>query len=269
MYESFIEYWLQQSWTTVSRYFAFAGSLFILFYIILKQPMWFRKIQKRMPAVSDYGRDIIYSLISVSIFATVGLITYRLLDDYTHTYDSIATYGWYYYAFTWVWMFLLHDTYFYWIHRLMHQPFLYKHVHRIHHKSTNPSPWTAYAFHPLEAVLEAGIIPLIAFTLPVHKPAIGTFFLLQIMYNVYEHLGFELYPKNFHKTQIGRWVGTSVAHNLHHKRFHGNYGFYFLFWDRMMGTLRKDYDATYEEATQSRVKDASGSLAVVKNDANH
>ena len=57
-------------------------------------------------------------------------------------------------------------------------------------------------------------------------------------------------PKGFHKTWIGRWVITSVSHNLHHKRFTGNFGLYFLFWDRAMGTMREDYDRMYEEATE-------------------
>jgi sterol desaturase/sphingolipid hydroxylase (fatty acid hydroxylase superfamily) len=137
---------------------------------------------------------------------------------------------------------------------MMHHPVLFKYVHLVHHKSTNPSPWTAYAFHPLEAVLEVAILPIIAFTLPVHQHAIGWFFLFQIIYNVYGHLGFELYPKNFHKSKIGRWVNTSVAHNLHHDKFHGNYGLYFLFWDRMMGTIRKDYDQAYETTTAGESK---------------
>jgi sterol desaturase/sphingolipid hydroxylase (fatty acid hydroxylase superfamily) len=68
-----------------------------------------------------------------------------------------------------------------------------------------------------------------------------------IVYNIYGHLGWELYPKNFHKTQIGRWINTSVCHNQHHQYFKGNYSLYFLFWDRWMGTLREDYDAQYEK----------------------
>jgi len=148
-----------------------------------------------------------------------------------------------------VWMLILHDTYFYWMHRFMHLKPVYRHVHLVHHRSTNPSPWTAYAFHPLEAVLEASIILVIAFTLPVHILAVILFFIFQIAYNVYGHLGFEIYPKGFHKTWFGRWVNTSVSHNQHHSRFSGNYGLYFLFWDRVMGTLRTDYDAVYEQAT--------------------
>ncbi|RMG29161.1 MAG: sterol desaturase family protein [Bacteroidetes bacterium] len=249
-FAEFISFWTHSATRIVSRYFIFAGSAFFIFYVLLKRPLWFRKIQKRMPRLSDYGRDIFYSLITVSIFATVAFVVLFVARPYTNLYKDIATYGTAYYLFTWVWMLFLHDTWFYWMHRLMHHPLLFKHVHLVHHKSTNPSPWTAYAFHPLEALVEVGIVPLIAFTLPVHAPALGLFFLFQIIYNVYGHLGFELYPKNFHKTLIGRWINTSVAHNLHHKRFKGNYGLYFLFWDRLMGTLREDYDSTYEATTQ-------------------
>ena len=249
MPESLLEFWLVESFHIVSRYFFFAGFAFLMFYVIFKKPMWYRKVQKKLPKMTDYTRDITYSLISVTIFATVGLLTFFVFREDTNTYLNISDYGLGYYIFTWVWMLFIHDTYFYWMHRMMHLPFFYKRIHLVHHKSTNPSPWTAYAFHPLEAVLEVAILPIIAFTLPVHLPAIGLFFLFQIAYNVYGHLGFELYPQGFHQTKIGKWVNTSVAHNLHHKKFHGNYGLYFLFWDRMMGTMREDYDEAFVETT--------------------
>ena len=253
MATSLIEFWIDEAGGIVWDYAVFASSAFFIFYVLLKKPMWFRKVQKKMPALTDYGRDILFSLITVSIFATMALLVFYFLKDYTNTYDNIAEYGWPYYIFTWVAMLLIHDTYFYWIHRAMHHPTLFKYVHLVHHKSTNPSPWTAYAFHPLEAVLEAMIIPILAFSLPIHAPAISWFFLFQIIYNVYGHLGFELYPKGFNKTWVGRYVNTSVAHNLHHDKFHGNYGLYFLIWDRLMGTVREDYDSTYEQTTSSPV----------------
>jgi len=203
-----------------------------------------------MPALTDYGRDIMYSLISVTIFATMALGVIYFFKPYTNLYDNAMEYGPVYYGFSIIWMFAIHDTYFYWMHRMMHHPTLFKYIHLVHHKSTNPSPWTAYAFHPIEGVLEVAILPILAFSLPIHTPLISWFFLFQIIYNVYGHLGFELYPKNFHKTWIGKYINTSVAHNLHHDKFHGNYGLYFLIWDRIMGTVRQDYDETYEATTE-------------------
>ncbi|MCD8499932.1 MAG: hypothetical protein LRY43_02335 [Gammaproteobacteria bacterium] len=55
-----------------------------------------------------------------------------------------------------------------------------------------------------------------------------SFFLLSIIYNVYGHLGWELYPKGFAKSLIGKWINTSVCHNQHHRFAQGNYGLYFF-----------------------------------------
>ena len=49
------------------------------------------------------------------------------------------------------------------------------------------------------------------------------------VYNAYGHLGFELYPKGFRATWVGKWINTSVAHNQHHEKFNGNYGCIFCF----------------------------------------
>ena len=69
------------------------------------------------------------------------------------------------------------------------------------------------------------------------------------LYNVYGHLGFEIYPKGLNKHWLGRWMNTSVNHNMHHQFFKGNYGLYFTFWDRVMNTLDKDYENNFERIT--------------------
>jgi len=234
-------------------YLKFATIAFILFYFLLKKPLWFRKIQPKMPKLSDYRRDVLYSMLTVAIIAVFSTLTFNYLRAYTNLYDDISEYGIAYYAFSSLWIFFLHDTYFYWTHRAIHHPKLFKQVHLLHHKSHNPSPWTAYALHPLEAILEAAFLPLMAFTLPLHTGLVSLYFVVFIIYNVYLHLGFELFPKGFHKTWIGRYFNTSVSHNLHHDKFHGNYGLYFLFWDRLMGTVREDYDTVYEKTTDGEI----------------
>ena len=55
-----------------------------------------------MPKLTDYGRDIFYSMITVTIFATMGLLVFYFLRPYTNTYQDFAEYGWAYYIFTWV-----------------------------------------------------------------------------------------------------------------------------------------------------------------------
>jgi sterol desaturase/sphingolipid hydroxylase (fatty acid hydroxylase superfamily) len=92
----------------------------------------------------------------------------------------------------------------------------------VHHRSTNPSPWAAYSFHPVEAVVEAGIFVVIVFTIPAHGLALFAFLLYMIVRNVLGHLGIEFLPKNFLHNHWLRWHTTTTHHDLHHKCFDHN-----------------------------------------------
>jgi len=229
------------------RYLFIAAIAFVVFYRIKKSGWRFVKIQQLFPQSSDYYREIGYSICTVVIFTFIGwLIFLSPIHKFTHVYTTIDEFGLGYFFLSIFLMLLLHDTYFYWTHRAMHHPTLFKLFHKVHHLSTNPSPWAAFAFHPLEAIVEAGILIIIPFVMPVHPLAIALFLILMMIYNVYGHLGFELYPRGFSKTIFGKWVNTSVNHNQHHAHFKGNYGLYFLWWDRLLGTIRPDYDQEFD-----------------------
>lgn len=242
-------FFFKSIWLIGGRYFMMAGLAFLLFYVVWRNRFFYQKIQTRFPKNQDYLREIFYSFLTICIFSFVSVVLFVHPQVAPHTtrYLQISDYGWTYYFMVYPLMFIMHDTYFYFSHRLMHHKLLFKWFHLVHHKSTNPSPWAAYAFHPLEAVVEVGIVIIFLFTIPIHKSHLLIFFLMMIIYNVYGHLGYELYPKGFSKSTVGRWINTSVNHNQHHQYFTGNYGLYFLFWDRILGTVREDYDAKYEE----------------------
>lgn len=230
------------------RYLIMASIVFLLFYIILSPRIFYRKIQQKMPRNADFLREFGFSVLTICIAGFIILILHHpSVAPYTTRYKDVSTYGWAYYFLLFPVLFVMHDTYFYFTHRLMHHKAVFKWFHLVHHRSTNPSPWAAYAFHPLEAVVEQFIAVIFYFTIPIHVTHLGIFFLLSIIYNVYGHLGYELYPRGFSKTHIGKWINTSVSHNQHHQYFKGNYGLYFLFWDRMLGTIREDYDERFEE----------------------
>ena len=241
-------------WNIVSkigtRYYLVAGIVFVLFYVLLRRKWAYKKLQKKEANSKDFIREILYSSTTILIFALFVYILYLpAVSPYTTKYKEISEYGWIYYFMVFPILFLLHDTYFYFTHRAMHHPVLFKWFHLVHHKSTNPSPWAAYAFHPLEAIVEQGIVFLFYITLPIHISHLAIFFLFSVLYNVYGHLGYELYPRSFAKSKIGRWVNTSTSHNQHHQYFKGNYGLYLLVWDRVFGTIREDYDLNFEAVT--------------------
>ena len=233
----------------LTRYLVLSGLAFLIWYVLLRNRIINKKIQQRFPKFNDYAREIGYSILTVLIMSFIPALILGSPEIARHTlfYRTISDHGWVYFFCAFPLMALLHDTYFSWIHRLMHHPAIFRFVHLIHHKSVNPSPFAAYSFHPLEAVLEAGIFVVFVFTIPVHLFHLFFFFLFMIIYNVYGHLGWELYPRGFSRHWLGRWINTSVNHNMHHQYFKGNYGLYFLFWDRLMGTIRTDYEERFDE----------------------
>lgn len=221
----------------VLRYFITVGIVFWLFYFLLKNKVSSKKIQKIFPKPKDYYREIGYSILTLFVFAGYAYLVFQTsLLQYTKVYKEMSDYGLTYFFISLLMIIFIHDTYFYWAHRLMHHPKIFKWVHLIHHKSTNPSPWAAYAFHPLEALIEGSIILIIVFIFPVHIYAIGLFMFFMLTFNIYGHLGYEIFPKKFTNSWIGKWVNTSTSHNMHHKHFNDNYGLYFRFWDIMMKT---------------------------------
>jgi len=185
------------------RYFLFAGSLYFVFYVWKNKRFWYSKIQQRYPENKHILREIFYSLLTVLIFGVVIIfVTIASKHGLTRIYPDIHQYGYIYYVFSILLMILLHDTYFYWTHRLMHWKPLFKIAHKTHHLSINPTPFAAYAFHPLEAIVEIGIIPLIAFTIPYHHSAIIIFSLYALLLNVTGHLGFEIFSERVYYTPL-------------------------------------------------------------------
>jgi sterol desaturase/sphingolipid hydroxylase (fatty acid hydroxylase superfamily) len=233
------------------RYVLIAGLAFIIFWVLLKDKISYRRIQKRQPKPIDFKREIFYSMLTIIIFGIVGVIVYFLrIHGYTKIYSDVNQYGWGYFWFSVIALIFLHDTYFYWTHRLMHHPKIFKYVHLVHHKSNNPTPFAAYSFHPLEAIVEAGIIPLAVFIMPVHNGALFIFITFSFIMNVLGHVGYEFYFKGFTKNPFTWWNNTSTHHNMHHQYVNWNFGLYFNFWDRLMGTNHPKYHETFEEITK-------------------
>jgi sterol desaturase/sphingolipid hydroxylase (fatty acid hydroxylase superfamily) len=238
------------------RYFVLAGIPFALFYLLL--PAKFRrfKIQGRLASKKDFIREISHSMVSVSIFTLYAIaILFTPLRKYTLVYDQVSDYPAYYIWISLALSLIIHDTYFYWMHRLLHHKRLFAIVHLVHHKSNNPSPWASYSFHLLEAFTEGFILLLLVFVLPMHPITILLFTVTGFIINVYGHLGYEIAPKWFRYSWLFEILNTSVHHNLHHSQFKGNYGLYFRIWDRLMGTEHPNYVKEYDKLQEQRFGD--------------
>ena len=236
--------------------YGIAYIVFVILYRLFKKEAHHRKIQPAYTTKKMVNFELRMSFSTLFIHTLAGLIViYFASAGHTFVYTDIREHSIGYFIISILLMILLHDTYFYWTHRLMHLPGLYPIIHKTHHVSINPSPWAAYSGDPWEAAIAGGIFPLIAWTIPAHWLAMVIFLIYMLFMSVMGHAGFEFYPKGFSKSWIGRWQTTASHHNMHHQYFEGNYGIYFNFWDKLMKTERHDYHEHYNKLFDDNVNE--------------
>ncbi|RXJ49587.1 sterol desaturase family protein [Gelidibacter gilvus] len=235
--DNFLSYILIFFLILLVRYFMTAG-LFYLYYLNTKNRNTSAEILSQRPVKKDQIRNEIYwSIISSAIFAVFGALVYWLwLNDLTAIYLDPLKYSFWYLPLSLIIVFLVHETYYYWLHRAMHLQKFYKIVHKVHHQSLSTTPWTAFSFHPWESILEALILPIILLIIPINIYVLFFYLIFMTFSSVINHLDIEVYPTVFRKSTFGKlWIGAT-HHHFHHKEFNTNYGLYFTFWDKIMGT---------------------------------
>lgn len=230
------------------RYFLVAGGFYYFLYV--RGLAAHRRIRPERPPGRIIRQEIAWSLVTCAIFAVSGAwMVHAWADGHTKIYLEADEYGWLWFALTLPVLMVLHETYFYWTHRWIHHKSVFRFVHRVHHESHNPTPWAAFSFHWTEALIQALIIPTLMFVVPTHFSILLAFLVVMTVLGVVNHLGYELYPKGAEKTFFGREFINATHHYLHHHRARTNYGLYFTFWDRWMGTESPDTSALYREVT--------------------
>jgi Delta7-sterol 5-desaturase len=219
------------------RYFVAAGIFYYYYYIKNFSRYDQRRLSKRLADKKQLKNEMIWSIKSSAIFALVGAGIYWLwLKGYTAVYLDPSQYGYWYLPVSLLIILLIHETYYYWVHRWMHHPKVFRIVHKVHHDSRIPTPWTAFSFHPWESLIEAIILPLILLFLPVNIYVLGFYLLIMTVSSVVNHLDIEIYPLWFQKSKFGKLFIGATHHHHHHTEFMTNYGLYFTFWDKWMAT---------------------------------
>ena len=125
------------------------------------------------------------------------------------------------------------DIHFYFVHRLIHWGPLYRWAHSVHHRNTNPGPWSGLSMHPIEHLLYFSSV-LIHFVVPSHP--------VHFLFNSEQtgafapatgHHGFE-------KPLAEKTLPSgSYFHYVHHRIFTVNFGGEELPLDRWFGTYRR------------------------------
>jgi Delta7-sterol 5-desaturase len=223
-----------------------------------------RKIQRRAWSRDNALREIVASLRSVLIFSLVttavqlgadaGLFTIQEHCDVSETAYLLGTVAA---------MIVAQDTYFYWSHRLMHHRLMFRRFHRTHHKSVTPTAFAAYAFDAPEALMHGLFVPLWLLVIPMHQTGLVVFLAIMVLRNAVGHCGVELLPG-----AAGRpggwlgWISPNAHHDLHHTAMGYNYGLYFTWWDRLMGTEHPKYHEQMLALSEARPSTSDSAVRV-------
>lgn len=244
-------------------YAGFAFPFFFIFWIVGKK--YFKKIriqETQRANLHHFKHDLGFSASTFLIFAIMDVcLLYLESKGYTQLYFDITDYGYLWLGVSFFIVLFIDDMFFYWSHRAMHLPRFYKFFHKVHHESTDPSPLTAFAFHPSEAVIEQLMHVVLPFLLPLNFGVMLAWQIFSMSNNVLAHLGYEIYPKGWVKFPLLQFKTASTHHNMHHQLFNGNYALYFTWWDKWMGTEFKDYETRHEQIFERKnIKKSSEGL---------
>lgn len=147
---------------------------------------------------------------------------------------------------------VIHSTHFYFTHRMLHSPLLYKRVHNIHHRNVEVGPFSGLAMHPVELAIYFSTV-CVQWILALH-PLNALYQLQFAVFNAaMSHTGYD-------KILLTEDVGVesnSYFHFLHHKYFECNYGGTIAPMDQLFGTFHNGSMEAQEKMRQ-RMKERRG-----------
>ena len=222
-----------------------AGGLHLYFYTFTKQgkdlrydPRPLMKNGRQFTLGGQIRDNMFWTLISgVTIWTIYEVLMFWAISN---GYAPMLT--WAAHPIWFVLMFFLipiwESFYFYWIHRFLHIPFFYKHVHSLHHRNINVGPWSGLSMHPLEHFIFLGSV-LIHWLVAAHPVHILYHLQYYALTAATTHTGFEgLVVKDQNRLALG-----TFHHQMHHRYFECNYGSLEIPWDKFFGSF---HDGTNE-----------------------
>ncbi|KAM8760471.1 cholesterol 25-hydroxylase-like protein [Acanthopagrus schlegelii] len=132
--------------------------------------------------------------------------------------------------------FLLFDTLFFLWHLVMHRvPWLYRHIHQLHHQHRIPFALAAQDASSAELLSLLLLALSSAWLVGCHPLSEAFFHLVNSWLAVEDHCGYDL-PWALHR--LLPCMGGAPFHQAHHIFHSGNYAPYFTHWDHLFGTYR-------------------------------
>jgi sterol desaturase/sphingolipid hydroxylase (fatty acid hydroxylase superfamily) len=140
---------------------------------------------------------------------------------------------------------LVMDLAMYVLHRMAHIPVLYRLFHQFHHKYERVRPLTLFALNPFENLAFGGLWLTVICLYDASWLGMSVYLTLNVFFGAIGHLGVEIFPLKWVNSPVLRHFAGGSFHAQHHQDEHHNFGFYTLIWDRLLGTLKPDYEQNY------------------------
>ena len=236
------------------RYLAFSGLYHWLLRLRWRDRFRHRIFHYEVGAEAQVKTEIRRSAIVSLIFAAFGIaVLFMWQAGWSTLYMSLESGRDFFWLLAGPVVFLLaQETYYYWVHRWMHRPGVYDRVHRWHHESIETTAWTAFSFHPIEAVLQAVFLPISVLIIPMHVFAFLTLLAVMTLSATINHAGIEVFPASWSRIPVLRGLIGATHHDVHHKQARYNFGLYFTFWDKWMGTESPKFADRFRSMTEKQ-----------------
>jgi sterol desaturase/sphingolipid hydroxylase (fatty acid hydroxylase superfamily) len=207
-----------------------------------------RKILETNATEAQLYQEKINSFKTQLIFFIMGIGLYLCYQKgLTRVYTEWDARGIFYFFLSYFIMHQLHDAYFYWTHRWMHEWKWLAKYHFVHHESSPPTPYSSLSFHPVEAFTHGLFWYIIAFTIPMPAHWLFGFYSFMFYINMWGHTSYEFWHKDLLTHPLLHILNTPTHHNIHHKYHKKNYSIYYGFWDKVCGTGHAEYENHYRK----------------------
>lgn len=195
------------------------------------------RLNRERPSGRLMRHEVRYSLMSTPIYAFPAAVALEAWKaGWTKLYVDPTAWPLWWLPVSLALLLVIQDAHYYWTHRLLHDRRVFAWAHAAHHRARDPSPFSSFAFDPVEAALTAWLLPLLVFVIPLNIGVLALMLTLMTATAVMNHCGWEMWPDRWVRGRIGSQLITATHHSRHHTHMKTNFGLYFRWWDRACGT---------------------------------
>lgn len=217
---------------------------FLQWYYYIRQrnnPQDWKCQPKRFLTWPNELHQFIVGTVNMTAASTISgcIVCWVVNGNYNTLYFRLDQYGYPYFFFSFFVSYVWLEGASYYYHVFLHIPFVYRNVHKHHHRYHSPTAYCAVAMSPIELLLFEVLIFIPPFLYPINAVPFITILLYANYFGIIDHSGIKMeswFP----------WQPNSLFHDDHHKYFHVNFGFNSYFFDWLHGTMRRK-DRIYGE----------------------